>query len=43
MAKNKEMITLNVGDKAPVFKGTDQNGGKVSLADFKGNSIHPFS
>ncbi len=39
MAKNNEMITLNVGDKAPVFKGTDQNGSKVSLADFKGKKV----
>ena len=30
------MITLKEGDKAPVFKGTDQNGKKVSLADYKG-------
>ena len=33
------MITLNEGDKAPVFKGIDQNGNKVSLADFKGKKV----
>jgi len=33
------MITLKEGDKAPVFKGVDQNGNKVSLADFKGKKV----
>lgn len=33
------MITLIEGDKAPVFKGVDQNGNKVSLADFKGKKV----
>lgn len=33
------MITLTEGDKAPVFKGTDQNGNKVSLADYKGKKL----
>jgi thioredoxin-dependent peroxiredoxin len=30
---------LTVGEKAPVFKGKDQNGKKVSLADFKGQKV----
>lgn len=33
------MITLKEGDKAPAFSGPDQNGKKVSLADFKGKNI----
>lgn len=33
------MIQLKEGDKAPTFSGTDQNGNKVSLADFKGQKI----
>lgn len=32
-------ITLKEGDKAPVFSGVDQNGRKVSLADFKGKRL----
>ncbi len=35
----KQMIILNEGEKAPVFKGIDQNGNKVSLADFKGKKL----
>ncbi|HEY0067589.1 MAG TPA: thioredoxin-dependent thiol peroxidase [Flavisolibacter sp.] len=30
---------LQAGDKAPVFTGVDQDGNKVSLADFKGQKV----
>ena len=33
------MIILKEGDKAPVFSGNDQNGKKISLADYKGKKI----
>ena len=33
------MISLNEGDKAPVFKSKDQNSKTVSLADFKGSKV----
>jgi peroxiredoxin Q/BCP len=33
------MITLKEGDKAPVFSGNDQNGKKISLADYKGKKV----
>ena len=33
------MITLQEGDKAPAFKGKDQNGNPVSLADYKGKKL----
>lgn len=33
------MITLKEGDKAPVFSGTDQDGKKISLADYKGKKL----
>ncbi|ANE52244.1 thioredoxin-dependent thiol peroxidase [Flavisolibacter tropicus] len=33
---------LTVGEKAPVFKGKDQNGNKVSLTDFKGKKVVVF-
>ena len=33
------MVTLKEGDKAPLFKGTDQNGREVSLADYKGKKL----
>lgn len=33
------MITLKEGDKAPAFSGKDQNGNKVSLADYKGKKV----
>src|SRR5437762_560920 len=36
------MITLKEGDKAPAFKGTDQDGNKVSLTDFKGKKVVLF-
>ncbi|MEO8403773.1 MAG: thioredoxin-dependent thiol peroxidase [Chitinophagaceae bacterium] len=32
-------ITLKEGGKAPSFTGTDQNGKKVSLADYKGKKL----
>lgn len=32
-------ITLKPGDKAPEFKGVDQNGNVISLDDFKGKKI----
>ncbi|MEX6688636.1 thioredoxin-dependent thiol peroxidase [Danxiaibacter flavus] len=33
------MVTLKVGDKAPVFKGLDQNGEKISLSTYKGKKV----
>jgi peroxiredoxin Q/BCP len=33
------MITLTEGSKAPAFKGNDQDGKPVSLADYKGKKI----
>jgi peroxiredoxin Q/BCP len=33
------MISLKEGDKAPAFAGTDQNGRKVSLVDYKGKKV----
>jgi len=33
------MIVLKEGSKAPLFKGKDQNGNTVSLADFKGQKV----
>jgi len=33
------MTTLKVGDKAPDFTSTDQNGKSVSLSDFKGKKV----
>ena len=33
------MIKLKEGDKAPAFTGNDQDGRKVSLADFKGKKV----
>jgi peroxiredoxin Q/BCP len=30
---------LNEGDKAPAFKGKDQNGNAVALSDFKGKKL----
>ncbi|HLG40495.1 MAG TPA: thioredoxin-dependent thiol peroxidase [Chitinophagaceae bacterium] len=33
------MITLKEGDKAPAFTGTDQNGKKISLSDYKGKTL----
>ena len=36
------MITLKVGDKAPLFTGRDQNSNTVSLNDFKGKKLVLF-
>lgn len=33
------MTNLKEGDKAPVFKGVDQSGNKVSLSDLKGKKV----
>jgi peroxiredoxin Q/BCP len=33
------MVTLQEGDKAPLFTGIDQNGKKVSLSDYKGKKL----
>ena len=33
------MATITEGKKAPAFKGKDQNGKTVSLADFKGQNV----
>lgn len=33
------MTTLSEGNKAPAFKGKDQNGKPVSLADYKGQKV----
>jgi thioredoxin-dependent peroxiredoxin len=32
-------VLLKEGDKAPAFSGRDQNGNKISLADYKGKKI----
>ncbi|SDZ88427.1 peroxiredoxin Q/BCP [Arachidicoccus rhizosphaerae] len=32
-------ISLKAGDKAPAFKGVDQNGDVISLSDFKGQKV----
>ncbi len=37
--KTNSMTTLTEGKKAPAFKGIDQNGNKISLADFKGKKL----
>src|SRR5215510_10649779 len=36
------MVTLQEGNKAPSFKGKDQNGNQVSLADYKGKKVVLF-
>ena len=33
------MTTLKPGDKAPDFKGKDENGKEIKLADFKGRKL----
>jgi len=33
------MITLKVGNKAPAFTGVDQNGNRISLAQYKGKKL----
>lgn len=32
-------MKLNIGDKAPDFKGIDQNGNPIALSDFKGHKL----
>lgn len=39
MKTNTIGIMLKIGDKAPSFQGTDQNGNLVSLDDFKGKKV----
>lgn len=36
------MTTLKIGEKAPDFKGIDQNGKEISLSDFKGKKVVLF-
>ena len=33
------MVTLQEGDKAPSFSGTDQSGKKINLKDYKGKKL----
>jgi peroxiredoxin Q/BCP len=33
------MAVIKEGSKAPAFKGVDQNGKNVALADFKGQKL----
>jgi len=33
------MATLKIGDKAPDFRGKDQNGKEISLNDFRGKKL----
>ena len=33
------MVTLKEGDKAPAFKGKDQDGNKISLSDYKSKKL----
>ena len=33
------MISFKEGDKAPAFSGTDQDGRKISLSDYKGKKV----
>ncbi len=37
--QNRYMITLQEGDKAPAFKGVDQNGNSIQLKDFLGKKV----
>ena len=39
IAKQLKEVQQKEGDKAPVFTGADQNGKKISLADFKGIKV----
>ncbi len=32
-------MSIQIGKKAPAIKGVDQNGAKISLADFKGKKV----
>ncbi len=36
------MTTIKVGNKAPAFKGKDQDGNLISLADYKGKKLILF-
>ncbi len=36
------MTTLKIGDKAPAFESTDQNGNTIQLEDFKGEKVVLF-
>lgn len=36
------MITLKIGDKAPLFSGTDQNGNTLNLSDLNGKKVVLF-
>ena len=36
------MTTLKIGEKAPDFKGIDQNGKEINLTDFKGKKVVLF-
>lgn len=36
------MTTLKIGDKAPAFESTDQNGNTIQLEDFKGKKVVLF-
>ena len=36
------MVTLKEGDKAPAFTGVNQDGKKISLADYKGKKLVLF-
>lgn len=36
------MTTLKIGDKAPAFESTDQNGNTIHLEDFKGKKVVLF-
>ena len=33
------MTQLKIGDKAPLFTGTDQDGKSISLSDFRGRKV----
>jgi peroxiredoxin len=41
MAKAVE-LKLKAGDAAPKFSAATSGGGKISLADFKGQNVMPF-
>ncbi|MBC7849916.1 MAG: thioredoxin-dependent thiol peroxidase [Chitinophagaceae bacterium] len=36
------MVTLKQGDKAPIFKGKDQDGKPIGLSDYKGKKLVLF-
>lgn len=36
------MTTLNIGDQAPDFESTDQNGNHIKLKDYKGKKVVLF-